>query len=785
MAVIYSYPDNPDLRLTDMLIGTSTIMVNGRKKNITKNFTLQALGDFLSINFGPPQSPTLQQVTLNGAITETTVYLNGGALSESINELATFQPDSISTVNTNTGSGTGLTSLGYLEMSADGVATGILATGYLTANVTLQYPNKPTGIYTIATTSDLSTGYIPYVGATQNVDLGEYELKVGQLTLDISPTGTAAVATTRWNNTTGTSETTLKGGNVILKNGVDLVARVVNKVTPNATLLRANYTAVRISGAQGQRLAVAYAQANNDNNSADTLGLVCENIATNQEGFIMTMGQFEEINTTGSLQGETWSDGDVLYLSPTTPGALTNIKPTGLTGHIVVMGYVEYAHANHGKIYVKIMNGWELDELHNVYINSPLNNDGLFYDSADSLWKNKTIAAALGYTPENVANKSTSTSLGTSDTLYPTQNAVKVYADTKFTLPSLTSGSVLFSNGTTIAQNNTNFFWNNSSIGLCLGGTTLDSNYILQVNGSKGIRISGTATGFGYNLLRGTESATFANNGSAGVFASTTTLTFNTASTERMRVNSSGNVLINTTTDAGFKLDVNGTARVKAQSALSTEVTFSVRNSADTRNFLVVNGAGDVYNNGAGGVTTNTFFGENSGRVTTGQSNTFFGNNAGASNTGGNFNSFFGISAGSANVGGLSNCFFGRISGFNNTNGSNNSFYGTQSGRFIADGVTNLTAVDNSVFIGFDTRANGNSQTNQIVIGHNAIGAGSNTATLGNTSIVDTILRGRINIQQYATGSRPTYVKGALIYDSTLGKLVVGGNLGWEVVTSM
>lgn len=40
-------------------------------------------------------------------------------------------------------------------------------------------------------------------------------------------------------------------------------------------------------------------------------------------------------------------------------------------------------------------------------------------------------AAPLGYVPENVDNKSTNTSLGTSDTLYPTQNAVKTYADTK------------------------------------------------------------------------------------------------------------------------------------------------------------------------------------------------------------------------------------------------------------------------------------------------------------------------------------------------------------------
>ena len=236
-----------------------------------------------------------------------------------------------------------------------------------------------------------SNGYVPYVGAITDLDLGEYELKAGQIELDQTPTGTAGVAVTRWNDTIGSTETTLKGGSVVIKNGVDLVARVVNKVTPNATLTRATYHAVRVSGAQGQRLAIEYAQANSDANSADTIGIVCENIATNQEGFILTVGQLEEINTTGSLQSETWVDGDVLYLSPTTPGHLTNIKPTGLTGHIVVIGYVEYAHAIHGKIYVKIMNGWELDELHNVYINQTTlaNNDVLTYDSASSLWKNK------------------------------------------------------------------------------------------------------------------------------------------------------------------------------------------------------------------------------------------------------------------------------------------------------------------------------------------------------------------------------------------------------------
>lgn len=174
-----------------------------------------------------------------------------------------------------------------------------------------------------------------------------------------------------------------------------ITATVVNKTGVN--LLASNYQVVKVSTAQGQRLAVDFAQANNDNNSADTIGLVRENITNNLSGDITILGQITEINTTGSLQGETWVDGDVLYLSPTTAGRATNIKPTGLVGHLVVLGYVEYAHAIHGKIFVKINNGFELDELHNVYINPSTlaNNDVLTYESATGLWKNKISSSNI------------------------------------------------------------------------------------------------------------------------------------------------------------------------------------------------------------------------------------------------------------------------------------------------------------------------------------------------------------------------------------------------------
>lgn len=258
-------------------------------------------------------------------------------------------------------------------------------------NCTFYLPIKPSGNYTLATINDIPSvsGYVPYTGATANVDLGTYGLLAEYLEVNTTPTTyTPAVGRLGWNNTDGTLEFKLKGGNVTLQIGQEQVIRVVNKTTPLINLLEADYQVCVVSGATGQRVSVRLAQADSDANSAGTLGMVTENINANQEGFITTSGQVREINTTGSLQGETWSDGDILYLSPTTAGAVTNIKPVA-PYHTVIVGYVEYAHAIHGKIYVKIDNGYELDELHNVKITSPQNNDVLMYNSTDAIWENK------------------------------------------------------------------------------------------------------------------------------------------------------------------------------------------------------------------------------------------------------------------------------------------------------------------------------------------------------------------------------------------------------------
>jgi hypothetical protein len=178
----------------------------------------------------------------------------------------------------------------------------------------------------------------------------------------------------------------------------------------------------------------------------------------------------------------------------------------------------------------------------------------------------------------------------------------------------------------------------------------------------------------------------------------------------------------------------------------------------NTGNVLSTSTANTMVGAGAGQVNTasyNTFLGAYSGLSnTTGGSNTFVGFNSGGTSTTGSYNSFFGSSAGSEAVGGynvaVGDSALSRLS----LGGSGNTAIGFEAGRYYGDTAAfSLTSAGNSLFLGNSARPLANSQTNQIVIGYDAVGAGNNTATLGNEDIVKTILRGTINAADLPTSA--------------------------------
>jgi len=150
---------------------------------------------------------------------------------------------------------------------------------------------------------------------------------------------------------------------------------------------------VYISGATGNLPLITLAQANNDANSAQTIGFVKTSIANNGTGYVIVRGVLENIDTSALTEGVQ------LYLSPTTAGTWTTTKPSA-PQHLVYVGVVIRTHPTLGTILVAVQNGYELHELHDVALASEANNDLLAYESSTDLWKNKS-AATLGIATES------------------------------------------------------------------------------------------------------------------------------------------------------------------------------------------------------------------------------------------------------------------------------------------------------------------------------------------------------------------------------------------------
>jgi hypothetical protein len=143
----------------------------------------------------------------------------------------------------------------------------------------------------------------------------------------------------------------------------------------------------------------------------------------------------------------------------------------------------------------------------------------------------------------------------------------------------------------------------------------------------------------------------------------------------------------------------------------------------------------------------NLFQGTGAGSAnTTASGNTFSGRSAGTVNTTGELNLFQGSNAGRFSVSGSYNVFLGPFSAYNHTSGSNNVVVGFEAGRYSGTGSSAARNLYNSIFLGYRTRSLDTAQTNQIVIGYDVVGLGTNTTRIGNTSTTQTHLDGSLTL---------------------------------------
>lgn len=138
--------------------------------------------------------------------------------------------------------------------------------------------------------------------------------------------------------------------NVFQQIGEEWYARVQN----NTGVTIPSGTVVGFAGVGADRtLLVAPYQADGMQPTLYLLGVMAHDLPDDgSRGYATVWGSVRTLNTTGSTVSETWTQGDILYASPTTAGAFTKVKPTA-PNNCVPVAAVTYAHATDGEIFVR------------------------------------------------------------------------------------------------------------------------------------------------------------------------------------------------------------------------------------------------------------------------------------------------------------------------------------------------------------------------------------------------------------------------------------------------
>lgn len=374
------------------------------------------------VNLGTATNPSLQFTIPRGDTGAT-----GAAATIAVGTTTTTNPGTSATVTNSGTSGAAVFNFGIPRGagvnsggSAGQVLTKASSTDYDTTWTTITGTLNYRGTWNASTntpalTSSVGTNgyyYVVNVAGSTNLNgitdwqVGDWAIFNGSTWQKIDQTNTV----TSVNGQTGTvvltaadvaalSGITSADGSITVSQVGTVVDLAVSAASPASTLLlqvRNNSgatmtkgTVVYINSAVGQLPTIAKALATSDATSAQTQGLVTADIANNANGYVTIVGLVTNLDTSA------YTDGAQLYLSGVTAGAMTATKQYAPI-HLVYVGIVVHAHPTQGKIQVKVQNGYELDELHNVSAQSPTNGQTIVYNSATSLWEKSTVSLTAG-----------------------------------------------------------------------------------------------------------------------------------------------------------------------------------------------------------------------------------------------------------------------------------------------------------------------------------------------------------------------------------------------------
>ena len=138
---------------------------------------------------------------------------------------------------------------------------------------------------------------------------------------------------------------------------------------------------VMFAGAQGDHLLIRKADVTVTGFRQEwVIGVAHQDFDNNEFGYVTSFGKVRNINTLA------FNEGDLLWLSVTTPGALTNVEPAKPNCPVLVAA-VTRSHQNQGTIFVRPSTTKKLQELCDVSNATPNDGDVLAWDAATGTWK--------------------------------------------------------------------------------------------------------------------------------------------------------------------------------------------------------------------------------------------------------------------------------------------------------------------------------------------------------------------------------------------------------------
>jgi phage shock protein A len=333
---------------------------------------------------GPLTGAELVPIVQNGGTLQTTVSVLAAFAVVSISPVVSALQTQIDQVSALAASfADSITSLSGVVATYDARIDAVSATAVSLASSVSALEVRVSAVSATGVANSASITSVNAVVSTKANRVGDYLDSVQYIEFDTSTSFAASVGRLTWDITHGTLDLGLVGGNANLLLGQREVVYCFNNSA--ATLVKGKV--VKVTGASGQKLTVDLAQADSDMDSATILGVMLEDVSVNASGFVATDGVVNNVNTGA------FTDGQIVYLSPVSAGELTVTKPIA-PQHLVQMGYVvKGGSVGGGSVYIKVQNGYEIGELHDVKTSSSTSlADGevLAYNTSAGVWTNST-----------------------------------------------------------------------------------------------------------------------------------------------------------------------------------------------------------------------------------------------------------------------------------------------------------------------------------------------------------------------------------------------------------